>query len=83
MEGKMTNTSEERMRERASAIAPIFEYLDGHGIKRTWLAGQLGLSAGRLCMIESGRRPAPDRFMAQSCRVLGINSRRLRQANAA
>jgi transcriptional regulator with XRE-family HTH domain len=50
----------------------IREYIDGHGIKHTWVAEGLGISKSYLSLILSGSRVAPEWFEPKIIQLLKI-----------
>lgn len=65
-------TDELVRRMHATALRPIFSTLDTRGIKRSWLADQLGITRPRLSRYEHGERRPPEWFAERACRILGI-----------
>lgn len=67
-EGKPELTVQELRRR---ALRPIFAYLDQWGIKRNWLAAQLGVSKAMLSKYEHGIHGTPADFEDRACAALG------------
>lgn len=57
---------------RTRVMRPLFAYMVGRGMRRAWLAQQLGISRALLWRYEHGRIRVPDQFIGDACRMVGI-----------
>jgi len=67
MESNATATREERL--RATALGAVIEE---RGIKKVWLARQVGISDGHLANVIKGARTMPRSTAEQVARCLGL-----------
>lgn len=59
--------------ERQQAVlAELFAYMRSRGIKRTWLAEQLGISKERIWQYEHGKCMPPEWFIPKACKALDV-----------
>ncbi len=58
---------------RINALAPLFEYMNSRGMKRSWLAKQLGISPTRLGYYERGINRPPAWLMQRACEIVGVD----------
>lgn len=71
----MSHVPDEVRAARTAALAPLFAVLTERGVKRVWLARQIGadgISLNSLWRYEHGYDRVPPQFIKQACRVLGI-----------
>ena len=64
-------------RQRATALRPLFEYMESRGIRQTWLARRIGKSPQYLWKVKEGLIPTPAGFVDVACAELGISPRYL------
>jgi transcriptional regulator with XRE-family HTH domain len=53
-------------------MTKVFEVLDSRGIKRIWLAKQLGISPSHLNRLEKGERPFTQQMREKVSQVLQV-----------
>lgn len=71
----MSHVPDEVRAARTAALAPLFAVLAERGVKRIWLARQIGadgISLNSLWRYEHGYDRVPPQFIRQACKVLAI-----------
>ena len=72
----MTGATTMGREQEQMVLTELFAYMDRRGIKRTWLADQLGISRQRLCHYEHFGRRAPEWFVQRACDALDVRPER-------
>jgi plasmid maintenance system antidote protein VapI len=57
-------------RTRMEAVKPLFDFIDAHGIRRKWIADQLGLTRQQIYKLAAGESVMQPDMYVRICEVV-------------